>query len=75
LKETKKGAPVRPVGLPAVDLLETITLDIKAEAGKSGSRSAHCELWITHGELGVCTENLKSGYSGDEVRQGWRVNE
>jgi tetratricopeptide (TPR) repeat protein len=24
---------------------------------------------------GVCTENLKSDYSGDEVRQGWRVNE
>ena len=23
----------------------------------------------------VCTENLKSDYSGDEVRQGWRVNE
>jgi F0F1-type ATP synthase epsilon subunit len=23
----------------------------------------------------VHTENLKSDYSGDEVRQGWRVNE
>jgi hypothetical protein len=23
----------------------------------------------------VCTENLKSDHSGDEVRQGWRVNE
>jgi hypothetical protein len=23
----------------------------------------------------VCTENLKSDYNGDEVRQGWRVNE
>jgi hypothetical protein len=22
----------------------------------------------------VCTENLKSYYSGDEVHQGWRVN-
>jgi hypothetical protein len=25
--------------------------------------------------LDVCTENLKSGHSGDEVRPGWRVNE
>jgi hypothetical protein len=23
----------------------------------------------------VCTENLKFDYSGDEFRQGWRVNE
>ena len=23
----------------------------------------------------ACTENLKSDYSGDDVRQGWRVNE
>jgi hypothetical protein len=23
----------------------------------------------------VCTENLKSDHSGDEVRQGWRANE
>jgi hypothetical protein len=25
-------------------------------------------------EIGVCTENLKSDHSGDEVRPGWRVN-
>jgi ABC-type molybdenum transport system ATPase subunit/photorepair protein PhrA len=24
---------------------------------------------------GVCTENLKSDHSGDEVRPGWRLNE
>jgi hypothetical protein len=26
-------------------------------------------------QVPVCTENLKSDYSGDEVSQGWRVNE
>jgi hypothetical protein len=25
--------------------------------------------------LAVCSENLKFDHSGDEVRQGWRVNE
>jgi hypothetical protein len=27
------------------------------------------------GVAAVCTENLKFDHSGDEVRQGWRVNE
>jgi L-lactate permease len=33
--------------------------------------------WIVlnvHFSVPVCTENLKSDYSGDEVRKGWRVS-
>ena len=30
---------------------------------------------IATDRAGVCTENLKFDHSGDEVRQGWRVNE
>jgi hypothetical protein len=43
------------------------------ESGRSGGPLSiglqNCPL-----VLPVCTENLKSDHSGDEVRLGWRVN-
>jgi hypothetical protein len=67
LKETNKGAPVRPVGLPVVDLLEAITLDIKAEAGKSGSRSAHCELWGYSRRIGLNAAKAELSWTSDKL--------
>src|SRR5713226_1568044 len=48
--------------------------DLHEVVGKHGRRDPHLKTFATFGKAAVCTENLKSDHSGDEVRPGWRVN-
>jgi hypothetical protein len=61
LKDPKEGASVRSVGSPIVDLLETITPNIKTEAGKLGQTRfkdrRKVRYGIAHGELGSARQS------------------
>jgi len=62
------GATGRNIGLflPGLNPIEAPE-NVETVCAEEGI-AAGCKV------VGVCTENLKSDHSGDEVRPGWRVN-